>query len=80
MKKEWQQMTPDERREERFSRWLSPEGVKFASKEAEANYKKRVTRLTKAMKCEVPDRVPCLLPSFPLYYSGYTLKQSMYDN
>ncbi len=73
-------MTPDERREERFNWWLNPEHVNFASKEAEANYKKRVTRLMKAIKCEVPDRVPMLLPSFPLYYYGITLKEAMYDN
>jgi hypothetical protein len=80
MTTEWVKMTPDERRAERFKWWLSPEHVKFASKTAETNYKKRVTRLMKAMSCEVPDQVPCLLPSFPLYYSGITLYEAMHDN
>ncbi len=80
MPKDWNAMTPDERREERFNWWLNPEHVRFASKEAETNYKKRVTRLIKAMKCEIPDRVPVLLPSFPLYYYGITLKEAMHDN
>lgn len=80
MTKNWNEMTPEEKREERFNWWLNPQNVKFASKEAENNYKKRVTRLIKAMKCEVPDRVPLLLPSFPLHYAGITLKEAMYDN
>lgn len=80
MTKEWNRMTPDERRAERFERWLSPENVKFAGKTAETNYKKRVTRLIKAINCEIPDRVPLLLPSFPLYYAGMTLKEAMHDN
>jgi hypothetical protein len=80
MTKEWAKMTPDERRAERFSWWLSPLNVKFASKTAETNYKKRVSRLIKAISCEVPDQVPCLLPSFPLYYAGMTLYEAMHDN
>jgi len=80
MTKEWTKMTPDERRAERFSWWLSPQNVKFANKDAEAGYKKRVTRLIKAVSCEVPDQVPCLLPSFPLYYAGITLYEAMHDN
>lgn len=80
MVKNWNEMTPDEKRAERFSWWLNPQNVKFASKQATENYKKRVTRLIKAMNCEVPDRVPLLLPSFPLYYSGITLYEAMHDN
>ena len=29
VQKEWSAMTPDEKREERFRRWLNPVGVKF---------------------------------------------------
>ena len=36
--KEWQDMTWQEKREERFKRWQSP-NVKFRSKEAEKLYK-----------------------------------------
>ncbi len=80
MKKEWNKMTTGEKRAERFERWLSPENVKFAGKTAETDYKKRVTRLIKAINCEIPDRVPLLLPSFALYYAGMTLKEAMHDN
>ena len=73
-------MTWQEKREERFKRWLNP-GVKFASKQAEKLYNERTTRFIKAIKLEEPDRVPVMLPSgmYPAYYAGYTLKDIMYD-
>ncbi len=76
------ELTPEEKREERFERWLSPPGIKFSSAEAEEGYKKRATRFIKTMKLEKPDRVPLMLPvgGFPLYYYGITLKEAMYDN
>ena len=54
----WADLSPEQRREERFSRWLSPPGVKFSGSEAEKGYKARVTRFIKAIKLEEPDRVP----------------------
>ncbi len=82
MANESTELTPDEKREERFKRWLSPPDIKFSSPEAENGYKKRVTRFIKAIKLEKPDRVPVILPAggFPLYNSGMTLKEAMYDN
>ena len=78
--KKWEELTWQEKREERFKRWLSP-GVKFTGREAQQLYKERTTRFIKAIKLEEPDRVPCMLPSgfFPAYYAGYTLKDVMYD-
>jgi uroporphyrinogen-III decarboxylase len=77
----WAELSPEERREERFKRWLSPPGVKFSSSEAEKGYKERVTRFIKAIKLEEPDRVPVMLPAgfYPAYYAGGTLKTVMYD-
>jgi uroporphyrinogen-III decarboxylase len=77
----WAEMTPTEKREERFERWLSPKGVTFKSKKAEEQYKQRVTRFIKAIKLEEPDRVPVMLPAgfFPAYYAGSNLKECMYD-
>jgi uroporphyrinogen-III decarboxylase len=74
--------SPDEKREARFSRWLSPPGVKFSSPRAEQDYRKRVTRFIKAIKLERPDRVPVILPAgtYPLYHAGLTLREAMYDN
>jgi uroporphyrinogen-III decarboxylase len=76
----WNALTWQERREERFKRWLEPD-VKFVSLEAEKLYKERTTRFIKTIKLEEPDRVPCILPSglFPACYAGYTLREVMYD-
>lgn len=81
MDKEWAQLTPEEKRKERFKRWLSPTGVKFASPEAKKAYRERVARFIGAIKLEKPDRVPCVLPAafFPAYYAGTTLQKVIYD-
>jgi len=82
MAKEWVELNPDEKREERFKRWLStPPGVKFSSSEAEKSYKERVTRFTRAFQLKEPDRVPCILPAgnFAAYYAGSDLRTVMYD-
>jgi hypothetical protein len=73
-------MTWEEKREERFRRWLSPD-VKFESAEAEKLYRERVTRFIKAIKLEEPDRVPVMLPVeyYPAYYAGGNLGKVMYD-
>jgi hypothetical protein len=78
--KEWAELSPDERREEKFKKWLSPD-VKFSSPEAEKAYRGRVTRFTRAFQVEKPDRVPCILPAgnFPAYYAGTDLRTVMYD-
>jgi uroporphyrinogen-III decarboxylase len=79
--KGWAELTPNEKREERFKRWLSPPDVEFSSPEAEKAYQERVTRFIKVIKLEEPDRVPVMLPAgfFPAYYAGGTLKTAMYD-
>ncbi len=80
-KKAWADMTWQEKREERFNRWLNPIDVKFVSKEAEELYKQRVTRFVKAIKLEEPDRVPVMLPTgnFPAYWGGSSFHELMYD-
>jgi hypothetical protein len=77
----WEKMTWQQKREERFNRWLNPPDVKFVSKEAEKLYKQRVTRFIKAIKLEEPDRVPVMLPTgnFPAYWGGATFRTLMYD-
>ncbi len=56
-------MTWQEKREERFRRWLDPAGIEFASPEAAERYRKRVTRFIKAIKLEEPDRRPGVAPA-----------------
>jgi hypothetical protein len=79
--KNWVELTPDQRQEERFKRWLSPQDINFTSPEAEQGYKERVSRLIKAINLEEPDRVPVSTPAgfFPAYYAGGSLKTVMYD-
>jgi hypothetical protein len=78
--KEWSEFTPEEKREERFQRWLSPAGVNFVSPEAASKYRARATRLMKAIKMEIPDRVPVTIPSssYIAYHAGTDLKTVMY--
>jgi uroporphyrinogen-III decarboxylase len=78
--KKWEEMTWQEKREERFQRWLAPD-IKFESPEAKKLYKERTTRFIKAIELEEPDRVPVALPSgvYPAFYAGYDLKTVMYD-
>jgi len=75
------ELTPEQKREERFKRWLEAPDVKFASPEARNTYRTRVARLSNTLRLKEPDRVPVQLPSgnFPAYYAGGSLKQVMYD-
>jgi len=87
MAKQWKEMSPDEKQEEFFNRWLSPKDpqgndLKFQSPQAEKGYKDRITRIKDAIQMKkLPDRVPFFVaPSFfPAYYSGVTPKDVMYD-
>jgi len=80
MDKNWTELTPEERREQRFKRWLSP-GVKFSSSQAAKAYRARATRFIKAIQLKEPDRVPVMLPAgfLPAFYAGGNLKTVMYD-
>jgi hypothetical protein len=76
MQDRWTQLSPEQKREERFKRWLAPPGIKFNSEEAERGYKSRVGRIIDAVLLREPDRVPVELPVgfFPAYYAGMTLQ------
>ncbi|MGA8765880.1 MAG: uroporphyrinogen decarboxylase family protein [Candidatus Acidiferrales bacterium] len=69
------------KREQRFERWLSAPGIRFASPAAEQGYHARLTRIIRAIRVQEPDRVPCLLPAgqFPASYAGITVRTAMYD-
>jgi hypothetical protein len=81
MARQWAEMSPGERREERFGRWLSPAGVTFSGPRAEKAYRERVTRFARAFQLQEPDRVPCILPAsfFAAFYAGTNLGKVMYD-
>jgi uroporphyrinogen-III decarboxylase len=77
----WNELDWKQKRELRLSHWMSAPGIKFISKEAEKGYKARCARLAKAVKMEIPDRVPCMIPTgwYPAYNAGVPLKSVMYD-
>jgi uroporphyrinogen-III decarboxylase len=79
--KNWAELSWQEKREERFQRWLSPPQATFVTPEAQKLYKQRVTRFIKAIKLEQPDRVPVILPvgNSPAYHAGIDIHTIMYD-
>ena len=84
--KTWAQMSADEKQEAAFQKLLSPKDpqgndLQFASPEAEANYKARITRIKNAIQLKEADRAPvCILPSmFPYLSAGMTVEEAMYD-
>ncbi len=87
MEKKWEEMSPDEKQEALFQRWLSPKDpqgndLKFQSPATEKLFKERATRIKDAIQMEkLPDRVPVfILPSFfPVYNAGMTPREAMYD-
>jgi uroporphyrinogen-III decarboxylase len=80
-KKDWSEMTWQERREQRFSKWLDTEGRKFENPAAKKKYRERATRMIKAIKMEIPDRVPVHIPpgAIVAYNAGLTLHEVLYD-
>jgi hypothetical protein len=77
----WAQLNWQQKRDCRLDKWINPTDVKFVSGEAAKGYKARTTRLAKAAKMEIPDRVPCMVPAgnFPAWNAGVPLKQIMHD-
>ncbi len=75
-------MTREEKQEAFFAKWVSPEGAKFASPQAEKDYKARATRIKDAIQMKkLPDRVPLYLSAsfWPVAYAGITPYDAMYD-
>lgn len=82
MEEAWQTLSPEEKLERRFAGWLSPQGVQFASSEAEADYRARATRFKDAIQLEkTPDRVPVFphVGFYPAYAAGLSPQDVMYD-
>lgn len=82
MEKSWKEMTQEERRQARFQKWLSAQGIKFESPAAEAAYKGAIQRFKDiALLEKVPDRVPVIaLGTFmQTQVYGVTPYEAMYD-
>jgi hypothetical protein len=77
----WNKLSPAEKQEARFQAWLSPEGMQFASPEAEKAYKGRVQMIKDVVQLKKPVRVP-VCPNvgfYPFAYAGVTPEEAMYD-
>ena len=79
--KKWEDMTPQEKREQRFKWWLDAEGVKFVNADAAKAYRTRVQRMIDVYNVKEPDRVPVSLPvgALPAYLYGTDYYTCMYD-
>src|SRR5680860_1124616 len=77
----WEQLSPEEKRERRYDSWINPDGVEFVSPEAEAAYKERVARVSDAYRLRTPDRVPVSMNTgwYPVDWAGFTPYEAMYD-
>ncbi len=81
MAKQWEEMTPAEKRADLDGKWMSPLEAKYNSAEAEKEYKARVQRILDAVNMKQPDRVPVIpmVGFFGAYISGLTPYDVMYD-
>ncbi len=77
----WAEMTPREKRQQRFKVWLDAGNVNFVSAAAKKDYRRKVQRLTDVYNVTEPDRVPVSLPvgALPAYLNGTDYYHSMYD-
>ena len=70
------------KQEERFSEWLSGEGIPFIDASKQEAYRKRATLIKDAIQLrKAPSRIP-VCPSagfFPNEYAGITMYEAMYD-
>jgi uroporphyrinogen-III decarboxylase len=77
----WSKLSPTEKLEKRFAEWLAPQGLQFASPEAEHAYKDRIRMVKDVVQLKKPARVP-VCPSvgfYPFAYAGVTAQEAMYD-
>lgn len=79
MDKGWSKLSPEEKREERFRRFISTEGREFVSPEAPKAYEERATRLCNAVKMKPSYRVPIITPGIALSIAGVKFRTAMYD-
>lgn len=75
------ELSPEDKRQERLRKWLAAEKIEFPTIEAKLAYQARLKRLIDSISLTEPDRVPCILPTgnFPAYYYGIDTYTAMYD-
>jgi hypothetical protein len=80
--KQWADMTPEEKRAQRLSKWLSgAEAMNFPTEAARKIYVQRIKRMIDVYNVREPDRVPVNLPlgNLPLIMAGLNSHDAMYD-
>jgi len=78
---DFDKLTPSQKLEARLAAWQNHEGIEFANKEKEKEYRFRTQILTDVVKMKKPARVPVLIATgfYPFHYAGYTCRDPMYD-
>ena len=81
MDKYWWQLSPQEKRDRWFQRFLSGEGISFIGPEAEIAYRVRAQRIVDVFQVREPDRVPVdlLIGTLPLQLAGISMHTAMYE-
>jgi hypothetical protein len=77
----WAEMTPAQKRQHRFDKFINAEGIKFVSPEAKKAYQTRAKRTVAAYNIEEFDKVPISLPvgDLPYLLYGINCHTAMYD-
>ncbi len=81
MDAQWAKKSPTEKMEARFADYMAPQGMPFASPEAEKAYRDRTQMIKDVVQLKKPVRVP-VCPNvgfYPFAYTGVTPKEAMYD-
>ena len=78
---DFDKLTPTQKLEARLAAWQDHEGIQFASKEKEQDYRFRTQILTDVVKMKKPARVPALIATgfYPFHYAGVSCRDAMYD-
>jgi hypothetical protein len=82
MDKKWRELSAEQKRQARFGKWLSAEGIRFENPQAETNYKAAIERFKNiALLEKVPDRVPVMAVGtfVQTQVYGVTPYEAMYD-
>jgi hypothetical protein len=77
----WAEMTPLQKREQRFKWWIDADSINFINADAKKAYKQRVQRLIDVYNVREPDRVPVsmMIGALPAYLYGTDYYSCMYD-
>lgn len=81
MEKVWSDLSPDEKRRERYNKVLHPANIEFITSEVKEKYTARAKRLVDAYQMHEPDRVPVRISGgyFPAHFSGISGRDLIYD-